>query len=230
MSVPSDLRDAPEAIRRLGLALGAATKDQHERLVVPGARDPVLAVTIATHRRSLLLVAGLGAALHERGHSIAFDDDTAPHSLSMVLGEEAVGVSLVERLEQKDHVLTPDEERRAGKGDRYGIPKYDYFAGGRLQLVMQEVRGGRTSWSDTKMRTLEQLLGAAIVVAESEVRRRREERRVEEERRREDEQRRATPRRSRRPRTDRAPVAANGIARSTNFARARPDHGPHFRP
>jgi hypothetical protein len=42
-----------------------------------------------------------------------FRDEGPAASLSMVSGDEVVGLSLVERLEQKDHILTPDEERLA---------------------------------------------------------------------------------------------------------------------
>ena len=197
-SVPTDLRDAPEAIRRLGLALGSSKKDQYARLVVAGTRDPILAVTIATHRRALLLLAALAAALDVRGHSLVFGDDGASPTLSVVIGEDIVGVSLVERLDRKDHVLTPDEERRAATGSRYGIPRHDQFASGRLQLVMHGVHAAITSWSDTKTRTLDRQLGAAIVAAESEAQRRREALRAAEERRLDDERRRAADEEERR--------------------------------
>ncbi|HEX9297252.1 MAG TPA: hypothetical protein VF881_15530 [Polyangiaceae bacterium] len=42
-------------------------------------------------------------------------------------------------------MLTADEERRPKQGDRYGVPKYDYHPGGRLQLSLHESFGARTS-------------------------------------------------------------------------------------
>lgn len=189
--VPADLRGSSEAIRRLGEALGSATKDQYERLSLGGAERPLLAVTVATHRRALLLLAGLAAAAEKRGHTFSFEGDGGERRLLLTAAGERLPVSVVERLEQKDHVLTAEEEKRAASGYRRGIPKYDEFAGGRLQLFMYGEAGARTSWSDTKTRTLDRQLGSIVVAAESEVHRRREHRRAEELRRKEEERRRA---------------------------------------
>ncbi len=191
VTVPADLRNAPDAIRRLGMALGGGKKDEHERLVVAGARQPLVAVTIATHRRALLILAGLASAMQQRGHSVVFRDDSGANGLSLVLGDHVLGISVVERLEQMDHVLTPDEERRSATGYRYGIPKHDHFAGGRLQLLLHDTRGARTSWSDTKIRKLDQQLGAVILAAESELQRRQEQWLADEQRRKEEARRRA---------------------------------------
>jgi hypothetical protein len=186
--VPAELRGSSEAVRRLGVALGSATKDQHERLVLGGMDSPVLAVTVATHRRALLLLAGLAAALEKRGHTFSFENGGGPGSLLVTVAGERLPVSLVERLEQKDHVLTADEEKRAATGYRREIPKYDEFPGGRLQISLYG-EGGRSSWSDTKTRTVDRQLGSVVVGAELEVRRRTERRRAAELRRKEEERR-----------------------------------------
>lgn len=88
-------------------------------------------------------------------------------------------------------MLTPEEEKRAATGYRWGIPKHDHFAGGRLQLVLHDTRGTQSSWSDTKTRTLERQLGSVLLAAEREAVRRRDQRLADERRRQEEEQRRA---------------------------------------
>jgi hypothetical protein len=187
---PKDLERAHDAIRELGIALGEAKLDQHERLVVDGGPHPTLAVTVATHRRALLLLDGLAKALVERGATAALEANGAQRRLVLRVAGEAMTLSVVERLGQKEHEPTPEEQERIAKGYRYGIPKYDHFPAGRLQLTLHDVHLQRSSWSDTDTRRLEQSLGSVILGAESEVERRRARRAQEEEEQRLREQQR----------------------------------------
>jgi hypothetical protein len=178
--VPNNLECAHHAVRHVGLALQHAEADEYGRLVVPGPREPVLAVTVEAHRRALLLLDALCKALAVRGHGVAFARQTAGDSTSggfmLVIGADRILAAIVERLDRKDHVP------RATDGNGASAPKYDYYAAGRLQLHLQ-VSAPRASWSDVKRRRLDQQLGHAIVAAEAEAEARRLRREAEEQRR-----------------------------------------------
>ncbi len=85
----------------------------------------MVAVTIATHRRALLLLAALAGAAQQRGHALTFRDEDGSKKLAIVLGDDILGLSVVACLEPKDHVLTSEEERRAAAGYEHGIPKHE---------------------------------------------------------------------------------------------------------
>jgi len=187
--VPRNLRRAGELTREVGGALGKASTDEHGRLLVKGVNQPVIAVSVATHRRALLLLDGLAKGFRIRGHALTFREEGESFGMIAGVNGESIGLSIEERLDRKDHELTPEEHERVAKGYRWGIPKYDYFAGGRLQLTLHG-GGVRGSWSDTKTRRLDQELGAIIIAAEDEAERRKQQRLADEERRRQEELRR----------------------------------------
>ena len=54
--LPKNLTQTTDAVRDLGKKLGTATRDSCGRLIVGAIEDPVLAVTVATHRRALALL------------------------------------------------------------------------------------------------------------------------------------------------------------------------------
>jgi hypothetical protein len=186
--LPKDLKDSTDAVRELGKRLGTAMRDPYGRLVVGSMDDPVLAVTVATHRRALALLEALFRALNARGHASALVEHSEGVELVVMIGgQHHFPVSLIERLDQKGHVLTPAEKERAAKGSTYRIPKYDSFAGGRLQLKLVTGEYSRRSWSDSSTRRLEKTLGSVILALEFEVEARRQEELAAEQRRRQEE-------------------------------------------
>jgi hypothetical protein len=189
VETPTDLREAHEAIKRLGAALASAKRDQHDRLLIPGRRDPVLAVTVASHRRALLLLSALATVATSRGHAVVLHEEESSYVLAIVVEDAEIAASVIERLDRKAHELTPAERLQADRGYRYGIPKYDYFAAGRLQILLHESGASRSSWSDTERRSLERQLGSVVLAIEAVGERRRLQRIADEERRREQERR-----------------------------------------
>jgi hypothetical protein len=101
----------------------------------------------------------------------------------MIEGQHSVPIFLVERLDQKSHVLTAAEKERAARGSSYGIPKYDSFAGGRLQLKLGTDARTRRSWSDSSTRKVEKTLGSVVLALEAEMEARRQQELATEERR-----------------------------------------------
>jgi len=189
VQIPQHLRRAHEAIQRLASVLAVAGKDEHGCLVVGGQTRPVLAVPIESHRRALLLLEGLSRAFVARGHAVALRQEGQHHALTVTANEAELGISLVEQLDKKPHELTPVEQQRVARGDHYRIPKYDYFPGGRLQIALHDAFT-RGSWSDTKTRSLDRMLGSIVVAAEGEAEQRRLEQVAAEERRKQEEKQR----------------------------------------
>jgi hypothetical protein len=182
IAVPRTLRAAHPAIVELGAALATAKRDEHERLVVPGIPAPVLVISVDAHRRALLLLDGLAKGLEGRGHAVAFGREGDRFSLQANVNGMTIGISISEHLERSEHVPNAEEQERIKSGYDFGIPKYEYDTGGRLQLLLHGTTR-RATWSDTDTRRLEGSLGAVVVVAEVEVEQRRLLRLAEEQRR-----------------------------------------------
>lgn len=187
VAVSGSLRAAHGAIAELGEALQEAKKDEYDRLVVPGSVAPTFVVSIEAHRRALLLLDGLARGLHTRGHNVVLRRDGERLNLEATVNDIAIAISVNEHLERTDHVPNADEQDRIKRGVSFGIPKYDYETGGRLQMMLHGT-SARAAWSDTETKRLEGALGTVIVVAEAEAEHRRLRRLAEEEQRRREEQ------------------------------------------
>jgi hypothetical protein len=206
--VAETLHGAHEVVHRLARLLQRAKPDSFGRLVVHGGADPVLAVTVAAHRRALLIVDGLSRAATERGHAVACQRaktvDGTVATLALSVAGTDFDVSVVERLDRRERERAPEEDRRASsttaRDRRSSTPAHEQFSSGRLQLVVRNLSGTRGSWSDG-VRPLERYLGRIVVVLETEAERRRvrreldERERVEAERRRCDQEAEAERRR-----------------------------------
>lgn len=190
VTLPDDLRSVHEVVRALGLQLAKADRDEHGRLTIPGERRPVLAVSVAVHRRALVLLAGLAEAAVARGHAVALHDVAGSRQLVIEVGGTASTVAIFERLEPKEHELTTEEQQRVARGDRYRIPKYDQALSGRLQLVLNDGTREARSWSDLARSSLDHALGKVLIEAETHAARVAIHRAEEELRRREEEARR----------------------------------------
>jgi flagellar biosynthesis GTPase FlhF len=151
----------------------------------------VLAVSVEVHRRALLLLDGLCAALVDRGHEVALDrkkDEAGGITARFVLTVSGVALeaALVERLDRRERSRTKAEEERARilgtLGGKPAGPVYEQFACGRLQLTIGGLGAWRSSWSDGKT-PLERHLGNVVVALESESERRRLQRETEEQQR-----------------------------------------------
>jgi hypothetical protein len=198
--LPKKLSKTTDAVRDLGKKLVAATRDEYDRLVVGAPEAPALAVTVATHRRALALLEGLSRVLLTRGHAIELVESGERFALVVTVeGQHRVPISVLECLDQKNHVLTAAEQEQVAHGSKYGIPKYDSFAGGRLQLRLGTDARARRSWSDSSTRKVERTLGSVVLALEGELAARRQQaleaeerqrRAAEEERQREEERRR----------------------------------------
>lgn len=187
--VPETLADASDAVRALASRLARADVDAHDRIVVGVAERPAFAVTAQAHRRALLMLDALAKAMTERGHSLRFRRSGDQAELSFTVGDESIGVAIIEHLDAHRHVRTREEQERVERGYASGVPKYDRVATGRLQIVMHDATSPHSSWSDSSTRRLENVLGRVVLAVEAVPERRAQRRAEEEERRREAEAR-----------------------------------------
>lgn len=148
--LPESLAGAHRAVRDLAALLRKAKPDEHGRLVVG---DGCLIVSTAGHRRALLLLDGLCKGLEGRGHRPAVEGGPKDAHLQVDVQGETVLLSMVE-----DADASPPEE---GNGESQTAPVR------RLRLEATGAFRIREYWSDTKRRSLERLLGHAVVGIES---------------------------------------------------------------
>ena len=178
--VPVSLSGACEVVQGLGKMLQHARVDEFERMHVGDVDKPILSVTVAHHRRALLLLDALCRTMLERGHVATLGRDSHGGAtkgvLVLVVGEVDLAVSLVETLDRRVRPLTPEEQHRSDIRVQFGgtpIVAKEQFACGCLQLAVDGLGGGRSVWSDARI-PLERRLGRIIVDCEAEGDRRRE--------------------------------------------------------
>jgi hypothetical protein len=164
VAVPKTLENAHVVVRKLAALLAKSPLDQHHCLTVGGC----LTVTVDAHKRALLVLDGFCKALEARAHMVELvPTEQKGHRLVASVNGELVPFSVSERLERTEHKRTDAEQERAAKGHIAGIPKYDYWPGGRLRIDILESRLARAMWSDTDTRPLDGLLGQAIIGIEA---------------------------------------------------------------
>jgi hypothetical protein len=193
VAVPKTLEKAHPVVRKLATMLAKAPLDQHHCLTVGGC----LTVTVDAHKRALLVLDGFCKGLEARAHLVELLP-TEPKSFRLVasVGGEVIPFSISERLERAEHKPTDAEQERVARGDTGGIPKYDYWPGGRLRIDVLESRLARAMWSDTDTRPLDRVLGQVIIGIEAAAEERRrlkqeaEQRRLEHLNRQAEEERR----------------------------------------
>lgn len=172
--IPTSLASAHDGVSTLVEALKSANVDEHQRLRVAGPNGALLLITIGTHRRALLLLAGLARALTVRGHEFVVErhnDRPYPYwTLQLAVQGERFDVSVTEKMDRQEHVMTAVEKSSAFP---YGIQKYDYTPNGRLEIVVRKsTYGSQQAVSDTPKSPIDDRLGRLILAAEQFVRER----------------------------------------------------------
>jgi hypothetical protein len=123
-------------------------------------------------RRALLLLDALFKALAARGHVVHMKSWGTPPSPSLtvtVAGQGDLHIRVEEKLADAPHIPTADERE---KHEKWGwrLKKYDQIPNGHLIFKVEganwQYRGPK-SWSDTKRRHMEDLLGNVIATIEA---------------------------------------------------------------
>ncbi len=136
----------------------------------------MLALTVETHRRGLLVLDALLKALSTRGHSADLsktESKTGPQwKFVVVVTGEKFELSLTEMFDKRPHALSPEEKVQAEKGYTYGIPKYDHYPCGKLELSIHESTYSESKHRDWDKRPLEHRLGRVVLDIEQSAQRR----------------------------------------------------------
>lgn len=178
-------------------------KPNDRGLVEPGNKSYLdVRVAPTSAGRALRIMDALLKALDHRGFTASTGVGKDGATTVSVLGE-TLAIDIEESVKQKEHQITPAEERKRQR-DRYFslcIPRYDFVPTGILSLKIKNVwsHGIRTTWSDGKLQRIENCLNAFIIGlikaavqtrADRLERQRREQEWQEHMRRREEEERR----------------------------------------
>jgi hypothetical protein len=82
---------------------------------------------------------------------------------------EQFAIELEEKLDRHPHTLSAAEKQQKASGGYFNPRQYDYFPDGALRLMLKYTHYkyvGQKSWSDTKTRRLDDLLGRAVLAIE----------------------------------------------------------------
>jgi hypothetical protein len=191
VKVPPRLVEPHPVVKWLQDQLTDAKPDKYGRLVVGYESYPDVCIRRSCVSRALVLLDALFKTLVARGHDVQLkrrhEHSPYPDMMVLLLGEE-IPVEIEEKLARRPHVLTKEEHQQA-RSNLYGIPKYDYYPDSELIIRLKGVHycyRGQQSWSDTKTRRLDDLLGHAVRAIEEAASAQRLER-LEEQRKKEEE-------------------------------------------
>ncbi len=122
-------------------------------------------VTPGSLKRALRIMDALVKAFEERNFKVDIVTDKVPESYASIHGEK-LSFSIEEKINQVDHVPTEIEKKEIEKYP-WNARKWDYIPTGLLTIRIKEYRpeGLRKSWSDGKLKRLEDLLNDFIVGA-----------------------------------------------------------------
>jgi hypothetical protein len=170
--VSERLTDPHPAVRWLEEAFASAKPDPYGRLDLRNSYGPAFSVRPPHVRRLLRIMDALAKALTVRGHEVVAakrsEKLSCPDILVRLAGEQ-FALQVEERLDRKPHALTAEEKQRKAQWGYVNPPSYDYFTDGALKLKLMFTHYkyvGQKSWSDTKTRRLDDLLGRVELAIE----------------------------------------------------------------
>lgn len=172
VEVQDDLRGAHPLVATLRKALGTSTRFGLGLLAIRGVDHAVLKVAKGNEKRALLILDALFKALVARGHELQFGEcypGGRQHALRVLIGKREVEIWLTERLEQTDHVETPEEKDRRVRFGSSWAPKFDQVPSGNLVLEAKSPWDARLRhrWRDSEQQRLEGRLGEVVLGLEA---------------------------------------------------------------
>lgn len=170
--VSESLIDPHPAVQWLEGAFVSAKPDEHGRLGVRHVWGTAFCARPAHVPRALRIMDALAKGLVARGLEVAARGrgENSPIEFLVRPSGEQFALELEERLDRRPHALTSEEKRRQASGGYFNPPQYDYFPDGALKVSLKYTHYkyvGQKSWSDTKTRRLEDLLGRAVLAIEN---------------------------------------------------------------
>ncbi len=176
LMIPEQLASPHAAVVWLQEAMKSGTPDEYDRLRIQSSWWPSTCVRKSTEPRLLILLDALFKGLESRGHTVAakVPNRFNAHGPELVVNvmEHSFVIHAEERLRPRPHVMTTEEKKQSHVPYyAHQIRKWDQVPEGEIRIciftgVSPDYRG-RTSWSDTKTRTLDSQLGRAILDIEN---------------------------------------------------------------
>ena len=147
-------------------AITKARPDAEGFVMAKGQGAVALKIAPASIDRAMALLSRLLRLAEAQGHG----SKAGEGGLKLEVGGEPIGFGLEERPSQSPHTPTEKELKRKAENERWGYgsttpwPKYDHAPSGRLAIVLQgnEYSGLRRTWSDHKVRRLEDQLADVL--------------------------------------------------------------------
>ena len=172
VEIRDDLRSAHPLITRLRKELGESTRYGLGLRAVRGADHAVLKVAKANEKRAMLILDALFKALSARGHELRFGERYAggrQYALEVVVAGRQVEFWLAERLQQTDHIETPEEKARKARSGSSWAPKFDQAPSGNFVLEANSPWAARLRhrWRDSDQQRLEGRLGEVVLGLEA---------------------------------------------------------------
>ncbi len=179
--VGNDLRSAHAVTSELGKLITGPRRPDDPVHAVRGRSQATIRVSPEMKRRALLALDALFHAAEARGHVVLLhrsrlrDYGAEQVDIHVVVRDQAVEVSLIERTSQTKHELTKEE---ADRKERYGFSlarNFDRYATGELTLLVRSGYNTGRRFTDGAKRRLEDQLSDALTAIEEQGRRQRAE-------------------------------------------------------
>ena len=169
--VSERLIDPHPTVQWLKRAFDSAKPDEHGRLAVRNVWGAVFSARPAHVPRALRIMDALAKSLAARGHEVVAGGRGKDSPIEFLVRPSGgqFAIDLEERLDRRPHALSAEEKQRKATGGYFNPQQYDYFPDGALRLMLKYTHYkyvGQKSWSDTKTRRLDDLLGHAVLAIE----------------------------------------------------------------
>ena len=168
----SERRSDPHpAVQWLQKAFASAKSDEHGRLTVRHVWGVAFSARPAHVPRALRIMDALAKGLVARGHEIVAGGRGKDSPIEFLVRPQDAqfAIELEERLDRRPHTLSAEEKQQKARGGYFKPPQYDYFPDGALRVMLKYTHYkyvGQKSWSDTKTRRLDDVLGHAVLAIE----------------------------------------------------------------
>lgn len=149
---------------RLERLLKEPKKNEKGLLVPRKGEAPHLLVTEATLPRALQVLDALFASFEQHKIQIVWPKEERAR-LTLTYDSETIGFCLSEIQDCKAHIPSKEDNERKKRDYFWSIPKWDYRPTGLLRtaLLCDETTSTRKTWSENKLRKIEDCLGDVIV-------------------------------------------------------------------
>ncbi|MGB7493303.1 MAG: hypothetical protein WBR26_24455 [Candidatus Acidiferrum sp.] len=168
IEISEDRQIANRHVIRIDKSVLRGKKDERGLPLTRQGRNLPVHVSLESLPRALRILDALFTALDSAGFNIEWVSPYASPLNVLVLNEK-IGVSISEKIERKQHKITPDEISRQKVDRWWAPPRWDYMRTGKLKFVLQSAEASplQHTWTDGKKQKLENCVGEIFVCFEA---------------------------------------------------------------